>query len=256
MSTTTATTTRTSGAPPPPVTMIGVAQLRATNDKVYNLLEIAKCVAWAKQKQTRMLFLPENCGFMGEAPGETLQQAEPPVGEENANTETVTHLIQKVYDETLQGTVEPTSFSEATTLDSPPEVVSLLDGIRTLARRAQMWISVGGLHVRGAPPHPETNQPRFYNTHLILDDTGAVQAIYRKIHLFDVCIPGKVNLMESNSTAAGQDVVLCDTPVGKKMRQELQCGWKYDFDDRSKADSIPSNVFYFRFRTTGTFDLL
>lgn len=42
--------------------IVGVAQLRATNDKVHNLLEIAKCAGWAKQQQASMLFLPENCG--------------------------------------------------------------------------------------------------------------------------------------------------------------------------------------------------
>ena len=228
------TTTTTATDTPAPI--IGVAQLRATNNKVHNLLEITKCVAWAKQKGVQMLFLPECAGFMGAVPGESLQQAEAPIGEEQPNADCVTEWIHKMYNHTLlqeSNTVEEEEeeqqqpsdtvaalASEAAAADydddgdaATASNVSLMHGLSTLAKRAQMWISVGGLHVRGAPPHD--GKERFYNTHVILDDTGTVKAIYRKIHLFDVCIPGKVNLMESNSTAAGRDIVVCDTPVGK-----------------------------------------
>lgn len=224
MTTTTTTTTTTDTSPP---IIIGVAQLRATNHKVHNLLEITKCVAWAKQKGAQMIFLPECAGFMGAAPGETLQKAEAPIGEEQPNAECVTEWIHKMYEHTLlqeSSTVEEeqqpsdtvaalASEAAAAEADSTVSNVSLMHGLSTLAKLAQMWISVGGLHVRGAPPHD--GKERFYNTHVILDDTGTVKAIYRKIHLFDVCIPGKVNLMESNSTAPGRDIVVCDTPVGK-----------------------------------------
>ena len=214
--------------PPPSSTttsVVAVAQLCASNSKVQNLMEIAKCVAWAKQQDAKMLFLPENCGMMGGAvPGETLAQAEAPIGEEQANAPEITNLLQQVYENTLQKGMEASEDAVVDVVDDDDKSmtetpVSLVDGLRTLARQAQLWISIGGMHVRGAPPHPSstTHQPRFFNTHVILDDTGAVRAVYRKIHLFDVCIPGKVNLMESNSTAAGQDIVVCDTPVGKSV---------------------------------------
>jgi len=191
--------------------IVGVAQLRATNKKVHNLLEIAKCTGWAKRKGVSMLFLPENCGFMGEAPGETLENAEPPVGEEQSNPPALTKVLENAYENAYKG--EP--FEENEVSESGQDRISLLDGLRTLSRTSKMWISVGGMHVLGAPPHPKSGKTRFYNTHVILDDTGTVKAVYRKIHLFDVCIPGKVNLMESNSTAGGKDIVVCDTPVGR-----------------------------------------
>ena len=194
--------------------IVGVAQLRATNDKVHNLLEIAKVAGWAKQKKASMLFLPENCGFMGEAPGETLENAEAPVGEEVENSSLLTRKIETMYKRAYSGDLLEGE-ETACELSGTQARISLLNGLRTLARASKMWISVGGMHVLGAPPHPETGKARFYNTHVILDDMGIVQAIYRKIHLFDVSIPGKVNLMESNSTAAGKDIVVCDSPVGK-----------------------------------------
>lgn len=193
------------------VSVVGVAQLKATNDKRHNLLEIAKCVGWAKQKNASMLFLPENCGFMGAAPGETLANAEPPLGQEEANDTTFTNMLEKMYQSSLEGKVCYEA-NETVEMDKS-STVSLVDGLRTLARASGLWISIGGMHVLGAPPAGD--KTRFYNTHVILDDQGKVKAAYRKIHLFDVNIPDQgVNLMESNSTAAGKETVVCDSPVG------------------------------------------
>lgn len=85
-----------------------------------------------------------------------------------------------------------------------------------------MWISAGGMHVSGAPPQQShdgddvSSNPRVYNTHVIVDNEGNVQCYYRKIHLFDVSIPGKVNLRESATTAPGTELKICDSPVGTK----------------------------------------
>ena len=168
-----------------------------------------------------MLFLPEMCGFLGAAPGESLAQAEPPVGEESPNHAAVTEWLQRVYEKTFRNeSIEEDEEEQQQllilTTAAPDTAISLVDGLRTLARTSQMWISMGGMHVLGAPSHPRSGRTRCYNTHVVLDDTGTVRALYRKIHLFDVSIPGKVNLMESNSTAAGKEIVLCDTPVGKR----------------------------------------
>jgi hypothetical protein len=94
--------------------------------------------------------------------------------------------------------------------------ISVLDGIKVIAQESGLWISGGGMHVADAPPHPQSSQQqrRVYNTHVILDDHGQVQCFYRKIHLFDVSIPGKVDLRESNTTAGGNELVVCDSPIG------------------------------------------
>lgn len=207
--------------------VVAIAQLCATHDKVANLLEIAKCAGWARRQEASLLCLPENCGFMGTSAAETLANAEAPWDEEAGvttifNPPHVTKALEEVYEaarrvEFLEDNNDDSPCNIlARTVDSPADqsTISLLEGIRTISKYSQLWISVGGLHVRGASPHPETNQPRWYNTHLVLDDQGAIRAVYRKMHLFDVCIPGKVELRESASTAAGHEVVVCDTPVG------------------------------------------
>ena len=49
-----------------------------------------------------------------------------------------------------------------------------------------------------------------YNTSLVFDRDGRLAATYRKIHLFDVEIPGRVASRESDRVAAGADVVALD----------------------------------------------
>ncbi len=51
---------------------------------------------------------------------------------------------------------------------------------------------------------------RTYNACVVVDPRGQVAATYRKIHLFDVDIPGGAVLRESDATAAGGDRVVVD----------------------------------------------
>lgn len=54
-----------------------------------------------------------------------------------------------------------------------------------------------------------------YNTHLVLDDSGATRAIYKKLHIFDLEIPGRVRLLESEFNSAGERLVPpVATPIG------------------------------------------
>lgn len=48
-----------------------------------------------------------------------------------------------------------------------------------------------------------------HNTCLVIDPTGAVVAVYRKLHLFDVDLPGRLTYCESSWLAPGNDVVVC-----------------------------------------------
>ncbi|GAA0797761.1 carbon-nitrogen hydrolase family protein [Spirilliplanes yamanashiensis] len=70
------------------------------------------------------------------------------------------------------------------------------------ARELGMWVHAGSFHETG-PDDEHT-----YNTTLLFDRTGALTATYRKIHLYDVEIPGRVSYQESRTVAAGSDVVI------------------------------------------------
>lgn len=53
-----------------------------------------------------------------------------------------------------------------------------------------------------------------YNTSVLFGPTGERLAVYRKIHLFDVDVPAGPSFRESDSIAAGSEVVVAPTPLG------------------------------------------
>jgi predicted amidohydrolase len=77
-----------------------------------------------------------------------------------------------------------------------------------LARELGVWLCAGSLHER-AP-----GAPGVYNTACLLDPQGELAARYRKLHLFDVDLPGHVAVRESATRAPGADVVVVPTPLG------------------------------------------
>jgi deaminated glutathione amidase len=55
---------------------------------------------------------------------------------------------------------------------------------------------------------------RCYNTSALIGPDGKQITVYRKIHLFDVDLPGRVTVRESDAKLAGADVVTAATPLG------------------------------------------
>jgi len=95
----------------------------------------------------------------------------------------------------------------AESLDQPGPI---LGAVRQMARRHRMWVAAGGVPERT----PESGD-RVFNTLVLVDPDGETRATYRKIHLFDVHIPGRAELRESSSTAAGSEPVVADTPLAR-----------------------------------------
>lgn len=73
-----------------------------------------------------------------------------------------------------------------------------------LARELGIWLQAGSIH-ENIP-----DQNRTYNTALLFNPQGEEVARYRKLHLYDVQIPGRVDAMESESIAPGSEVVSAD----------------------------------------------
>jgi predicted amidohydrolase len=70
-------------------------------------------------------------------------------------------------------------------------------------------VLVGGSFLERAP-----DAGKSYNTSLLIGPDGAILGRYRKIHLFDVDLPGEVSVCESETRAGGRDVVTAPTALG------------------------------------------
>lgn len=78
-----------------------------------------------------------------------------------------------------------------------------------LARRHRLTLLLGSV------PERVEGDTRVYNTSVLLGPDGATLASYRKIHLFDIDLPGLEHLKESRSVKPGEAVVVADTPAGR-----------------------------------------
>jgi deaminated glutathione amidase len=72
------------------------------------------------------------------------------------------------------------------------------------ARELGIWVHAGSFHEIG----PDVG--RTYNTSLVFDPRGELAAVYRKIHLYDVEIAGRVSYQESRTVAPGAETVVAD----------------------------------------------
>ena len=86
--------------------------------------------------------------------------------------------------------------------DQPGPILSTL---RELATKHGIWM-LGG----GTPEIVPGDAKRTWNTAVLVDPRGQLAATYRKIHLFDVDIPGGAVLRESDATAPGTELVVAD----------------------------------------------
>ncbi len=87
----------------------------------------------------------------------------------------------------------------------------ILAATRDLARNNDVWLIGGGMAER---KRDDDNPSKVFNTAVVFDPAGNLVASYRKIHLFDVDIPGGARLEESDSTYAGDACFVVDTPLG------------------------------------------
>jgi deaminated glutathione amidase len=93
-----------------------------------------------------------------------------------------------------------------------PQAAEDLDGpsmrrMTKLARELRLLIVAGSITER------IPGEAKAYNTSVLLGSDGAVLGIYRKIHLFDVELKGRVSARESDAKMAGSEVACLPTPT-------------------------------------------
>ena len=150
------------------------------------------------------------------------------IGDLTANLEVCRKLVGEAAAAGAQLVVLPECFSflgaregdkmaAAEVLDGSGPVMQLLG---ELCRKHGIWI-IGG----GTPETVPGDAKRAYNTCVVVDPTGKLVTRYRKIHLFDVDIPGGAVLRESDGTVAGEELEVVHiegVPVGLSICYDLR----------------------------------
>jgi deaminated glutathione amidase len=83
----------------------------------------------------------------------------------------------------------------------------ILSALAEAAARHGVWVIGGGM------PEATGAAGKVWNTCVALSPQGHLAATYRKVHLFDVQIPGGAEFCESRTVEPGQDVVVLETPL-------------------------------------------
>jgi deaminated glutathione amidase len=112
------------------------------------------------------------------------------------------------------GTDRDHRLSLAETLPAPGQGLEsagggpILTAMQALARETQAWMVLGGF------PERTAEGTRLRNTSVVLRPDGELVALYRKVHLFDVDVPGGKRFRESETVEAGDAPVVAETPWG------------------------------------------
>lgn len=68
------------------------------------------------------------------------------------------------------------------------------------AKKTRMWVVGGSV--------PESDDGKIYNTCLVIDPKGEVVAKHRKVHLFDIDVPGGITFFESDTLSPGETMTV------------------------------------------------
>jgi omega-amidase len=159
-----------------PKLRIGLCQIRVGADKALNIVNAGAALVRAKEMGSDLVVLPEcwNC------PYSTASFPE--------------------YAETIPRPGESDDLAQS------PSVSMLCQQAKDLG----IWL-VGG----SVPEQTETTLGRkIYNTSLVINPDGNIVGKHRKVHLFDIDVPGRVTFKESDSLTGGDSVTVVDTPWG------------------------------------------
>ncbi|ETW07453.1 hypothetical protein H310_01966 [Aphanomyces invadans] len=76
--------------------------------------------------------------------------------------------------------------------------------ILSLAKKLNIYLVGGSI--------PERDNGKIYNTCVIAGPDGSLITKHRKVHLFDIDVPGKITFKESDTLTGGSQVTVFDTP--------------------------------------------
>jgi omega-amidase len=100
-----------------------------------------------------------------------------------------------------------------TLLPSPPTEAQSpsFHALSKMASEAKVYL------IGGSIPEIDPSSKALYNTSLTFSPTGKLLATHRKIHLFDIDIPGKITFRESEVLSPGNQITMIDLPEYGKI---------------------------------------
>ena len=164
---------------------IGLCQMSVTTDKETNLRKAEQMVREAAEQGARLVMLPEmfSCPYENAS---FLRYAEAGQGE---SYRCLSRMARENHITLIGGSI--------------PELVSGSDR------------QTGAASCEAVKAAPGESGDRIYNTSYIFGPQGQLLGRHRKVHLFDVDVPGGITFQESDTLTAGEDVTVVDTPVGR-----------------------------------------
>jgi len=101
------------------------------------------------------------------------------------------------FEKYAESVPESAEYSEAPTTKMLTEI----------AKELKIWL-VGG-------SFPEKKGKKIFNTCLVVNPSGQIVVKYRKMHLFDIDIPGQMTFKESDVLSPGNKIETFETPFGR-----------------------------------------
>ena len=158
---------------------VALLQIPVTECKSTNLKTAGDYVRKAHDAGAKLVVLPEiwNSPYATSAFGDYAETL-PCVGDKLSNEVT--------SDEGKGSEIDGNGWGESSRL------------LMTLAKQYNMYIVGGSI--------PETSNDKIYNTCLIMNPTGEIVGKHRKVHLFDIDVPGGIYFKESDTLTEGDGV--------------------------------------------------
>ncbi|KAF3924334.1 Formamidase [Orbilia brochopaga] len=92
---------------------------------------------------------------------------------------------------------------------TPPTASQSFSALSAIAKETSTYL------IGGSIPEVDPNTQKLYNTSLVFSPAGELLATHRKIHLFDIDIPGKIRFKESEVLSPGDSMTVVETEYGK-----------------------------------------